>query len=368
MSLFGNKNKTSYKLIISLKSSSIDLQLVKSTPNQIREVVFAVRNIILLKNSSDSSLYTKQYSKELSTLISKNILSIKRFIKEDPFTVEVMLYTPWFTSKIDSISHKESIMLDDSFLNTKINKIISKTKTDLKTIEKRIVKIQVNGYTLTDFIKVKSSNLKIDVYTSYISNFIYTNFKKIITDNFPELQKINFHTSPLLFLDRIKEFMIQEDNLSVIYVGGEITELSIIKEDSLVYFATFPIGKHDFLRSIQDTVQTYDYSLLDQKQIQIKSKKQENQLQKIKKDWAQSICDLMQNLNQNIPSKVLIVSDSKTLPFFTKLFTDSIAENPNSILKNHRIINFDISTFKDIISYKTPGGDNEMDLIIEALI
>jgi len=162
--------------------------------------------------------------------------------------------------------------------------------------------------------------------------------------------------------------MIQEDNVISIYIGGEITELNIIKDDSLVYFATFPIGKHDFLRSLNTTIKTYDYELLNQKEIQIKSKKQEMLFEKTKLDWSQSICDLLHHFNQQVPSKLLILTDAKTRPFFINLITNSISQNPESILKNHRIINFDISMFKDIISYKTPVGDNEVDLIIEALI
>lgn len=365
MSFFGTKNKSSHTLVVSLKSSSIDLQLIKTLSNGSKEVLLLVRNIILLQNSQDSALYTKEYVTELKSVLVKNSLTIKKSIGAEKLSIKFILYAPWFTSKIDSISHTGPVLIDENFLNKKLTNIVS--KNNLKIVEKRVLKIQVNGYTLTEFIKVKSTKLKIDVYTSYISKKIYADFEKIILDNFQNIESINAHTSPLLFLDRIKEFMVQEDNLAVLYVGGEITELSIIKEDSLVYFATFPIGKHDFLRSIQKNIKTYDYSLLDQKSIQIKSKIQELEFKKTKEEWSKSLYFLLQNFKQHIPSKIIVVSDSKTKDFFTTILNESINQDTESLLKKHRIINFDILIFKDIISYKTPVGENEIDLIIESL-
>jgi hypothetical protein len=320
----------------------------------------------MLESSQDPDVYTRQYANELRSLISKHILTIKKNVGISEVEVDLILYTPWFTSKINSVNHTKRVIIDNVFLQNTINEI--DLNTHLKTIEKKILKIQVNGYPLTEFTKVKSSNLKIDCYTSFIADNLYTLFKKIITDNFSFIKNINVYTSPILILDTVKKFMIQEDNIISIYIGGEITELSIIKDDSLVYFATFPIGKHDFLRSLNTTIKTYDYDLLSQQQIQIKSKKQEMLFEKIKTDWSQSICDLLHHFNQHLPSKLLILTDAKTRPFFINLITNSINQNTESLLKNHRIINFDISMFKDIISYKTPIGDNEVDLIIEALI
>lgn len=357
--------KVSHNLIISLKSSSIDLQLVQKQSDGHAQILLSVRNIIFLSNSQDPALYTQQYFTELKSLFSKYSLDIKKKIGTNSLEVHFIFYAPWFTSQIESISHLSPVVVDENFLNKKLESIVS--KNNLKIIEKRVLKIEVNGYVLTEFTKVKSSNLKIDTYTSYISQKIYSNFKKIIDDNFQNIKNIVLKTSPLLFLDKIKEYMIHEDNIMILYVGGEITELNIVKEDSLVYFATFPIGKHDFLRSIEKNIKTYDYTILNQKEIKIKSKKQEIEFEGTKKKWSDSLCALLKDFNEHIPSKILIISDIKTRAFFGDLLGETILQDKDSVLKKYRIINFDISVFKDIISSSTPTGENEVDLILESL-
>lgn len=365
MSLFEKQNKISHTLIFSLKSSSIDLQLVKILPNKKREVLFSVRKIIFLENSQDALVYTKQYNQELQDILNQNNLAIKKNLTNTPYTIQIILYAPWFTSKINSIVEEKTTHIDQKFVQTRIDDF--KIPEHLVTVEKIILKTQVNGYTLSEFTDMKASNIKIDFYASYISKTILQSFLKIIKNHFPGVESIQVHTSPILFLERIKEFMIREDNVTVLYIGGEITEISIIKDDTLIFFATFPIGKHDFLRILKSRVKTYDYDLFNQNQIKIKSKVVEKTFEDAKKQWAHTVCTLLQNFQKQIPSKLLVISDTKSKQFFIDTINQSIQENQDSILKNHRIINFDISNFKDIISYNISNTE-EIDLILEALM
>jgi hypothetical protein len=366
MSFFKSKNKQTYTLSISLKSSSIDFQLMSSTSSTKKEVLLVERSVILLENSQDPVLYTSQYIKELTLLFEKNNTKIKQITQNSPLTIHFVLWAPWFTSTISSIEHKEPTTITNDFLLKKLTQVSTDKK--IYNLEKRIIKIEANGYQLDRLAKTKSSNIQLSVYTSYISEQIHTLLQDNIQKYFPLSTKISYTTSPLLILDNIKRFMIREDNVIFLNIDGEITEIGIIENDSLVYFSTFPIGIHDFLRGVQDNVRTYDYDLLYQKEFQIKSKKQELQFDILKKKWGLSVIQSLELFNKHIPNKILIITNTKTKDFFTDILLTSIKENPQNIFQNNRIINFDISLLKDIIEYKTPTGENELDLKLEALI
>jgi cell division ATPase FtsA len=162
--------------------------------------------------------------------------------------------------------------------------------------------------------------------------------------------------------------MVQEDNLVFVHIGSEITEVGIIEEDTLSYFATFPIGIHDFLRILQTTVKSYDYDLLQQSELQLKSEVQKESFESLASTWTSSVVQILENFNKNIPHKYVIISDSKVKNFFTIALSKYAQSNPQSILRTYRIIDFDISLLKDIITHKTPVGENEIDLKLEALI
>lgn len=367
MSLFGSKQLSSFNLTIALKSSSVDVQLVSVLGNKKREVLFSRRKIILLNNSQDPQSYTKQCLKELSLLLKNSTRDIHQLSKGSITKTKVVLYAPWFTSHITPITHKESVVVTEKFLYDQLKSV--KTPAKLINLEKKVIKILANGYAVTEINRTKLNNISLEVYSSYISDSIHASLNETIHSAIPiSNRKIEYTTSPVLLFAQIKSLLIREDNISFIYVGGEITEIGVIEDDSLSFYATFPIGKHDFLRDIQSTVKTYDYDLLYHKEIQIKSKQKEEQFQKLKEHWGDLLISTLLSFKKDVPSKLLVISDSKTKDFFTDILTTKIKNTPQTSFGQYRIINFDISHLKDIITYKTPTNADELDLQLEALI
>lgn len=366
MSFFNSKNKFSYKLSIALKSSSIDFQLIKSDSSNKKEILFIEKKVLLLQSSQDPLLYTSQYTKELSLLFDKNHIKIKQLINNEQFSVHFVLYSPWFTSSIDTVSESGPSILDEKFVSRKMEEF--KINKNLKIIEQQVIKIQANGYTLEYLPGVKSNNIKLQIYSSYISEQIQELLINVIKKYFTLDTDISYTTTPLLISNSIKRFMVKEDNVIFLHVGGEITEVGIIKDDSLDHFTTFPIGIHDFLRGFQSKIKTYDYDLLYQKEIQIKSEKTKKQFENIKKTWGEGVINAFNSFKNTPPNKILIITDQKTNLFFTKILLESIKTKNQDTLQNQRIITFDISLLKDIITHKTPLGENELELKLEALI
>jgi hypothetical protein len=171
-----------------------------------------------------------------------------------------------------------------------------------------------------------------------------------------------------MMLDSIKQFLIKEDNIIFLTVGAEITEVGIIEDDALSNFSTFPIGIHDFLRTTQTNIKTYDYDLLYQKEISVKNPAFQTEFDMLKQSWLNSFIQTLSFFKQQIPHKIVLITDSKVKDFFSKIITNSIKSDSQNTLKNYRIIDFDISTLKDIIVYKTPVGNNELQITLEALI
>lgn len=365
MSFFNSKKQFTYTLSISLKSSSIDFQLINSTNPYRKEVLFVEQEVMLLENSQDPLLYTSQYTKKLSELFEKNHTKIKQIIQSSPLSIHFILYSPWFTSNISVISQSEPVILDEKFVSQKLGQV--QTNKKLKVLENQIIKIQANGYRLERLTETKTSNVYLQIYSSYISGEIQNLLTKVVQKYFPLKNTLHYTTSPLLISDSIKRFMVKEDNITFLNIGGEITEIGIIKDDALDYFTTFPVGIHDFLRGIQSNVKTYDYDLLYQKEIQVKIEKNKKQFELLKKTWQEQVDNSLKTFGGNVPNKIIIITDQKAQCFFTDLLSESIKSNEESVLKNHRIINFDISLLKDIILYKTPIGENKLDLKLEAL-
>lgn len=367
MSFFGKKNKLSYTLIVSLKSSSINLQLLKEGNSlSKKEVEFVFQYTLLLENSRDPELYMTQYSKELTQIFDTHSLKIKQIVGNVPLQVYFLLYAPWFTSKIDTVLYKEEITLNQDFVDKEIQKV--DVQNNFKVLERQIIKLKTNGYIITEIKNLKCLNVEVSTYTSYISFTTHDLLTQITQQYFSPVEHIKFCTSPLMSLENIKRFMIKEDNIIFLTIGAEITEVGIIEDDALVSFSTFPVGVHDFLRVLQSNVKSYDYDLLYQKQILIKSDVQKKDFEQIKYDWTHSFTETLNSFKEHTPHKIILLTDNTVKNFFSTLITDSIKSETEINLKNHRIINFDISALKDIITYKTPIGEEELDLKLEALI
>ena len=314
MWFFNSGPKSSYAISIALKSSSIDLQLIKIPEKGKREVVLAERKMILLDNSQDPQLYTKQCISELAKLLKSSTKEIQALSQGKITRTVVTLYAPWFTSDISAITHKQSVVISEKFLDSQLKGI--KTPDQLVNLEKKVIRILTNGYSVTALSESKFSNISMDVYSSYISRQIYDALDKTISTSLPRSGPITYMTSSVLIFSQIKTHLVHEDNVSFIYVGGEITEIGIIEDDSLTYFATFPIGKHDFLREIQGATKTLDYDLLYQKEIQIKSEAQQKRFDALKKQWSDTLIQTILSYKSDVPSKLLVIADSKSKDFF----------------------------------------------------
>jgi hypothetical protein len=352
-------------VLIALKSSSIDLQLIRIPEKGQREVLFAERKVILLDNSQDPQLYTKQCVSELASILKQNVKEIQRLTQGKITSTTVLLYAPWYTSEISSIAHKEGVIISEKFLDAQLKGVA--TPEGLVNLEKKVIRILANGYSVTELSQSKFSNISMDVYASYISRQTYDTISDTIKLSLPRSGNITYATSSVLLFRQIKTHLVNEDNVTFVYVGGEITEVGIIEDDSLSSFATFPIGKHDFIREIQGSGRTLDYDLLYQKELKMKSDSQQQRFEALKAQWADTLIQTVLSYKRDIPSKFLIIADSKSRDFFANLLTATLESGRHELMGQHRIINFDMSHLKDIIIYKTPTLTDELDLQLEAL-
>jgi len=303
---------------------------------------------------------------ELSLLLKQSATELTGLIKGSKLETEVILYAPWFTSQINNFTHTEDVVLTNKILNQKIDSI--KTPATLVNLEKKIIKMIANGYSLKQLPQSKLQNIVIQVYASYVSKNIYEQIQKTIKDSYTLISTIEYSTSPILISEHIKSFMVQEDNVCFVYVGGEITEVGIIEDDSITTYKTFPIGKHDFLREFNSTTKSYDYDLLYQNEMQLKTKAKQESFESLKKKWRDLLTENLFSLGSSTPNKIILISDTKTRDFFSQLINQYVHDDETRSYTRYRIINFDISYLKDIILYKTPTNTNELDLQLEALI
>lgn len=364
---FNTKKEYMCNLVVALKSSSIDIQVVKvsGTANK-KEVIFSQQVPIFLENSEDAQKYTEQYFLTIKNFFKENSILLKKTAQGKINSVQFILYSPWFTSKIESLVHKENTYINEEFVKQKLKEI--KNEENLKIIERRVIKLEANGYTLFDIKKIKYPEIRLTTYVSYISKELYKNITGLVEENFPETKEFYFVTSPLMVLQQIKKFMINEDNIVFLNIGEEITEIGVIQDDTLSYFVTFPKGIHDFLRVIQTNIRSYDYDVLYQKEILLKSQEQISRISEVKDLWIAYLSQSVGLFSIHVPNKLVILTHKKVENFFIDILQSSIKEGKIKGLENHRIINFDISYLKDIIEFKTPLGENSIDLVLEALI
>src|SRR5690606_26623584 len=123
MSFFSSKKDPSFLLSIAMKSSSIDVQLVKIPDMGTREVVFVQRKIILLENSNDPHAYVAQCTRELKTMLKTYSSEIQKLSQGKIKETSLVLYSPWFTSQIEHIRHDQQVAVQESFVQDQLKKI-----------------------------------------------------------------------------------------------------------------------------------------------------------------------------------------------------------------------------------------------------
>lgn len=337
MSWFGkSKEKKELVLIFDIGSSSIGGAFVELTSSGAPKIIYSIREQIRLEEVLNVDRFKVYAIHTLHKVVKKmcdaNIGAPKRIF--------CVLASPWYASQTRVINYEKNApfiftqKLADSLIASEIklfeeeHGIDEKGPNHVRAIELRNMKTILNGYPTENPINQKAINSKMIIFISMGEESLLHDIEEAIWRHFPHLE-IKFTSFLIASFSLARDMFINNNSFLLINIGGEVTDIAIIKENILKESATFPIGSHFMTRGISKALNcsladAYSSIMLYESGHMITNNENifQESFKKLRTEWLSKFQSTLASLSSgiSIPATVFITID----PSLAKIFSETI--------------------------------------------
>ena len=299
------------------------------------KIVASVREPIILEDKIDIDRFLVLTLKSLETVV-ENIY--KKGVGA-PSKIFCIMSSPWhishtrvisfkkntptvFTSKLaDELTKKEINLLQEEYI-----KKYAHIDNNLRVVEFKNIKIMLNGYETLQPLNKKFKELEMTVFISMSEEQICKKIEAIISKHF-SIRDIKFSPFTLAAFTIVRDIYTHQENFLLINIGGEITDISMIKNNTLRESTSFPLGINFMIRQIANTM---NCSISEAKSLTSLFKDGhaamstanilEPAIVKLKNQWLVKFQESLANLSNDIsiPAFVYITVDKDLADFFSE--------------------------------------------------
>lgn len=334
MNLFGKTKKVEdLILIFDIGSSSVGGAFFRVQKDGSPKIIYTIREPFLLsENVKIDELFNIaiQALKVVATKASLQGLGV-------PSKIFCVLASPWHASQTRKIKYEQNspFLFTKELADSLIQKEISNFELEhsqtpdhsiskIKTIEVKNMKTVLNGYTLNEPLNKKAKELEMTIFISMSHEEIFTKIEEAINRHFASSTIIYASFLMASFVVG-RDLFINQEKFVLVNIGGEITEVSMVKKDILSESSSFPMGRNFIIRGFanelkisldeaRSTISMYKDSHVEKTY----AKNVDQVLLKIKTEWLKSFQSTLASLSRDIsiPATIFITVSDDLASFF----------------------------------------------------
>ncbi len=337
MNFFGkSKEKDKLMAVFDIGSFSVGGALFYKTKSGVPRIVFSVREFINLEKEFIPDNFFNLTLKSLSIVASK--LHKSGLGAPDKFFC--VLSSPWYESEIRTINLKKNVpfVFNMKLANSMIEKGITlfkeecakkneKENSNMIPIELKSMKTTLNGYTVSNLFDQKAKEVEMSVFVSLSHEQILKRIEDTLKKHFL-FENLKFSSFTMASFTVARDMFMSHEDFFLINLGGEITDISMVKKDILKESISFPVG-HNFI--IRGVAKTLNCSLSEAESLislykeghmaESALKEFDPVIDKFKKEWLQHFQNSLANISNDIsiPATIFITADLNFSEFFCQI-------------------------------------------------
>lgn len=365
-----SKQREELVLICDIGSASVGAALVRISRGDMHQspvILVALREPLVF---SDTLNFHTFLDTTLSAL-EKVVQGIAKSNRGGARELHVLLSSPWFAGqtrivhiKKDEAFQVSKTMIDDllnqevtQFENTQIKKYMELDKTP-KIIEQTIMQVLANGYSVSSPEKKKVKELSLSVFMSMAPEHVMATFREKIVKIYHHNLKTVFHTSLFSFFTIARDTFVEEKDFLIVDIGGEITDIGIVRGDILKETVSFPEGSNAILREYMNTVRVsldeaertlalYYGGTLEESRIPVVEKV----LEQVGETWSRVLLQTLETFSKTntVPAVVCLSAPARVLSWYADRFKGDTLHHILAAEQSFRVIPLSASVFKEYV-------------------
>ncbi|HPS21548.1 MAG TPA: hypothetical protein PLO44_01950 [Candidatus Paceibacterota bacterium] len=337
MGFFSKSKKTEdLMLVFDIGSSSVAGAFFKATDSGVPKIIYTTREPISLEKDINPERFLELMLKTLEKVVYK--MATRKI--GAPKKVFCVLASPWYASQTRVIKYSQETpfeftqKLADSLIQKEIKifedenlKQYSDEQNKIRAIELRNMKISLNGYDVQNPMGKKATSLEMTVFISMSPEQILSPMEKVINMHF-RCKEIKFSSFAMASFAVARNTFVHQDSFLLIDIGGEVTDISMVKKDVLSSSISFPLGRNFMIREVSETLhcslaeaKSYISLYKDGHAAKEVENKLEPIMKKLEAKWLKSFQESLVNLSNDIsiPATIFVTVDQELNNFFSKI-------------------------------------------------
>ncbi|MES2088119.1 MAG: hypothetical protein V4467_03985 [Patescibacteria group bacterium] len=251
--------------------------------------------------------------------------------------ISIVISSPWHISECKTITFSsakpsvvtqgliESLILKEEKDFEDAHQVTKHHEAGIEILEKKIIKIQLNGYATSNPYGKNASSLELLICLSFSSKHVIKKIEQTVLKHFSH-QKFEWHSFSLIAYAAIRDFFPAIENFLLVSVGGEITDITVIKAGVIAEQLSFPLGHNGLLKTLGRICEGHPkcsleglYTLHRDRKISTPDgKKVEKAIEEMKSSWLESFITSISSFSSEafLPNIVFLFEDSPFISVF----------------------------------------------------
>lgn len=196
----------------------------------------------------------------------------------------------------------------------------------VRTIEIKNIRTMLNGYDTANPLNQSGKQLDMTMFISMSGEQVLGKIEEIIGQYF-RFERIQYSSFVLASFSVVRDMYAKSENFLLLDIGGEVTDISMIKKNILRESTSFPLGRNFLIRGVAESLScTIDEasSLVSLFKDGHAEEKVEEKLAPImsylRTEWLKRFQDSLANLSHDIsiPAAIYIAIDKDLADFFAE--------------------------------------------------
>ncbi|KND50192.1 MAG: hypothetical protein AB198_01905 [Parcubacteria bacterium C7867-003] len=360
---FLNSNKEEVAVLIDIGNGTTTGAIVVFEKNQKPRFIYIVKKFFATSESLDPAKLEIEMNSLLDEMLSaliKNGFEHKYWNgrSKEISRVLISFSSPWFLSKtknIHLVSDKEFI-ITKAFLDDIVVKEEAVLKNELKNgesgeffevIEKSIVHSKINGYVLDNTMNKSTKTFDASLYMSVVSSVFIDKIHTTIHKHahLPK-ERVIINTFPLISFSVIRDLFTKESSFILLDVTGEVTDITLVKNDIILETVTIPSGRNFIIRQIAKAFNVSSEIAgstlrlhLSKKLEEAMSSKMNETLIEVEKEWSIYIENALTELSPEmiLPNSIYLTADSDVADLYIDFLNTPKLDTTNVFRKNVKV-------------------------------
>jgi hypothetical protein len=376
------KKITSEKiLVVHIGSASVVGALVETGSPVSRVVATVTAEIPVV-----ADLTSEKFESEMQKALESMLASLGKLRQSPPDRTHVYFASPWYASQVRraKMSRPTPFVVSQVMLDEMIAKEL-KAFTDeevaasynagqpIRPIESQIVQVKLNGYPTASPVDDSARDLELSLFLSVAPEHTLKKVEETIGKHYHKPIAFSSFLSASFLVSR--DHFPHEEGYLLIDVGGEITDVSLVRDGALMQTVSFPLGRNFILRklsvglkrSIAESLTIC--TLYAEKKVEDNVRAQCDEILKEAKDqWLDSFQKTLFSVSNelSIPNTIMLSVGTDIAPWFIETISREEFHQHSLTEKEFTVVVLDAQLFRDQLAFAEAVPRNPC-IIIEAL-